>query len=837
MQSIARTSAVALAAVLFTAQSLAQTREADIRGATQDAVKAIRSLRLVAKSVRQGDTQYLTVVLAGGVEWPRWRYHVRQEGADGRTIERIVTYDAGRASTLQMDGLGGSVANSNAPEQFMSFIGIYLSNLGLGTPVPRSLQSWLTIFDSPRITITDIVGRPGVVLLRDAAGLDRELDAAFGFMPTKVRFWNASDETVAAMTFSDYRRVGPLWLPYKLDVEGKTPEVTTILEASANFEVTDRDFQIAMPYGTSVLLEAGDPRIVGVGSIDETIEALNVWNAYGSMFGRVAARITPGATSVSVVGTIDKALFASGALALLAVLIDCLRRRSRVIARTAALFVVGFAGNNRVAHAQEPAAPEPNHERLSAVNSAYVVIQQYGRSVDWSVLDREVGQNPGLSAIREKALTPQQIHSYSCRPTLEELSRWPNPAIVMLKPRRTFPYERCVVLVGHNEHGFTLIDPHPFGRLAPFSDEEFAGVWTGDALLTSPVPIEFKSPMRMWAILAAAIGLLAIVFRLGLARRAVGSGMVALLVLTIGCAGAPATPPSSKSADVSIDPPNWQAGDQYPTTVSRVFNIRNSGTAPVSVTKAVPSCGCMASGLPKGARIDAGSSLEFTLRITLKGRSGPLKHTMRLDFSNGDQRTIEFTALVKRGVYAEPELLEPSETASSLSTFDVSLRSDDSSEFDVTSATCASRAVRASIDGKVVRVMLVNNNRESVVRDTLVISTSHPQAPAVNVPIIARFKLSWQIEPKFFNVSSDAGDSIEREVEIKSLTGVAFTVKLSDSDLAQVTPKSNVASVAQTVALRVKRPSLSDGPVRLEIPVQTTLPDATEIVVPFLFYK
>ncbi len=71
------------------------------------------------------------------------------------------------------------------------------------------------------------------------------------------------------------------------------------------------------------------------------------------------------------------------------------------------------------------------------------------------------------------------------------------------------------------------------------------------------------------------------------------------------------------------------------------FVVRNIGDLPLVLTRAVPTCGCTASDLPKEP-IAPNDSVELKVSFDPRGRQGPFTKSISL-YSNGKQGSLVLT--------------------------------------------------------------------------------------------------------------------------------------------------------------------------------------------------
>lgn len=480
----------------------------------------------------------------------------------------------------------------------------------------------------------------------------------------------------------------------------------------------------------------------------------------------------------------------------------------------------------------------PDTQCASAARAAYLVRAAFGQFATLTELQAEMTAGAGdIGGALRRVLAGAGLHVEAVALSVEELQRWPHLAILSLPAPGGGTRERFGVFVGGNGDRITLMDPNPFGRLARWTRDELAAQWNGRALLVSPTPFRVRLPWRpaLWcsAIVLAALVVLGLLVRIG--RRGAVGALPLLLVFVAGCGGS-AAPPARGNRPRLLEQA-WQTGDCYPTTLERSFTIRNDQAVPIRVAEATTSCGCIAVGLPVGVEIPPDGSHDFKLSIDLTATRGPTSHTITIVYSDARREAIRFNAVVKRGVVARPgdltfHLAAPGDVASQR----VALESDDGGEFSITGASA--EAARVAISGNAVEVAYSHDNRTSFRDDVLKITTTHPRAQELRVPIRVRYDLTWELRPPgFYYHTRPDGSFVERTVTVVSTSGSLFTVAPAQSDDVVVTPLSVAPSPVQDVRIRLRCPVVRGAPRRIVATLVTTLHDAPEIAVPCVFYR
>ncbi|MGD8453303.1 MAG: hypothetical protein PVJ57_15935 [Phycisphaerae bacterium] len=800
--------------------------------------------RLFAEDRDDVTLRHAEVTLIGDPPWRYWRYQqvlTRETGA----LRHITSYDGVSYVLLQGDGMGGCFSEY-MNDAYMTVAALYLAHLGLGPERPGSTGNWRTFFAIPQLTLTEDSERPGIVTVATDS-VTRELDSRYGFMPVRTRVAGVSDRE---FVFGGYRCYDGLWLPETFEVRGPKPSTEHVYPESVrvNQGLRPEDLRVPFPFGTSVSYDEDVVRVYGWASLAEAEEGLHNWLVYDGVFGRLPAQTKAVGAAAPIRESAGIGPFVAVGNIVLALVFSVLafgRRRSRRVATTTLLLLAAAP----VWADDEPAAVPAE---ASAVYCTYLTLAIYGRDVALAPLLDTMWTNGPRDNIEERVaerLRAAGVHAEVVEMDFADVERWPYPAIVELRSTKSRPGRPFGVILASGDGQFTMADPNRYGHLAPYPREWLLERWHGRAILTSPVPIRTDNPWRMWAWLSGIAPLLALAALLWRRRRpaapvTAAAGLVLVLGLT-GCdrAAAPAAPAATTTpaaGRIFVEPETWTVASCYPESVRQEFIVRNTYATPQSITDAHASCGCMATVLPPDSTVPARGELKFPVRVHLSGAHGHVKHTLTFRFSDGTAQEVLFSAKVLRGVYPEPRNLTLSSAQpGELVRGEVQLVSDDEQPYEITEAVAPLvRNVEINHDDSTITVIIANENRHATLRDTLTITTTHPHAPTLRVPVLATFELTWAVEPTgvFIHEPGDA-EFIERTVKVISVHDVPFVVERSESPAATVEPLQRAPGTVQEVRLRVRRPEVRGASRRVEVALRTTLPAAEEIVVPVVFYR
>ena len=779
--------------------------------------------------------------LIGRPAWQLW-WLALDGRKDGRADFRILSFDGRFYHSLSADGLGACVSEFNPPDAYMSYAGISLSCMGLGPEEEGSGRNWISLLRSNRdFSLEDCPNEPGVVRLSDGHWT-RYLAAQYGFMPVRM-------ERGPSVRFdlSEYQEYGHIWLPGHIRRSGDQSFEECVCDVHINQGLGVADTAISYPFGTSVLYDQDVTRVFGTADLREAEEGLQNWLGYFGRFGRAEYNVAPIADQATIVAEPGARPYLISGLTLIGLgqLLPSLRRRAR--RGIAAAVLLGVCLAPRPGFAAEPES-ELLGESPSACFCTYIVGALYGCPVQLPDLTDHFASRQASSSLGKIAATLGEwgVYTQTAWLALDKLESWPYPVVLRLRSRDAMPYVRFAVLTGVNELGYTLVDPNRYGQLQPVTRERLLDLWSGQVLLTSPVPIRIQDPWQILTYTAVAFLVVCIVvFGWRSARRhrhaAALAGAVGLLFV-VGCGrDAPKeTPIQGTRTARHLDTRTWDAGEIYPESVRQEFALSNTTSQSLTVLKVSPSCGCMTGYLPQGLQLAPQTSQEFTLSIDFSGDAGPVTHTLRFEYSDGTAESLQVTAYVKRGVYPDPAKLtfesqEPGERIAR----ELRLLCDDGQPFEIIGAEAPlAQSVTFAPGATSIFVVMYNNNDTTMLTDTLTIETSHPRSKSIRVPLIAYYALTWDTRPSgFFFHEGDGEEYVERTVTVVSKREIPFVVMAAAADGLTVEPLAQESAPSQDVRIRLRRPHALGAPKRELVSLNTTLPDAPVVNVSFIFYK
>lgn len=822
----------------------AQTTIDDVRAARRLLAEDIADIQYTWQRRNDQFTEVCRLWLIGRPMWSAWKCESRITFVSGKSRTSAHAFDGELYRILQGDGRGAVLPASHGKRAYRAFGPIWLTTAGL------SPESWTrALFASPTAYVEDVPESPGIVRLRTRdIPVELELDALRGFVPLRETWRNPDGSYLSDRILEDYRQVDGFWIPHRL-VDRLNGQVEEVRDVRVNQGLRAEDMRVSFPFGTNISYPNDVTRVAGDSGLAEAEEALQVWFAHLGQFRRSSAYTTATEAAATLrrssrLAAMIPAINVCLGLALAASGLLLARRRSAAAAPL--ILLLGLTPRCTAATAQETTE---NSLAGSAAAVTYLTLSVYDREVSLADLLESLPAARDASAFEAIAarLAQAGLQALPVRLSIDELKTWRYPAILVLTGPGGADQTRLAVLLASDGDLFTLADPWQLGRLDPWTRDRLGAAWTGQALLTAPVPIRVSDPWLagVYASFAApAAGLLFALVRVRRVLRPLGTGacgsVILLALQLVGGCGRPAGGPDPPVGEtVRLDSTEWSAGSCYAETVRRTFQLTNRGQAPVKITAIKPSCGCMLLDAPLGAEVAAGQTLTFTLSVDLRRARGPVQYTLRLELSNGQAHTIHFSASVHHGVYAEPDAVRvvsatPGERIESR----IRLIGDDERPFEILSAVLPA-AERVEIDAqrKIVSVTIANLNRVPAVQDVLRVSTTHPRAPTLELPVFAQFERTWEIRPSGLYLRGvGPGEAVDKIVRIRSRTGTPFVVSAAQSDAFEAVPATSEASPEQEVRIRLRKPSGRPALLRLTISLPTSLPDAPLVDLPVVFY-
>jgi hypothetical protein len=271
-------------------------------------------------------------------------------------------------------------------------------------------------------------------------------------------------------------------------------------------------------------------------------------------------------------------------------------------------------------------------------------------------------------------------------------------------------------------------------------------------------------------------------------------------------------------------------------TVTHTFVIRNTGDAPLEITRLRPACGCTVARMD-APRIPPEGEGRLSATLTLKGRSGPQRKSIRVHSNDPDNpvTTLWLTGTVHKELAFEPSALDFGRVAPDAEfarMVALTSRRPDVGITAVRPGTAGWYAVEfdpARRDAFVVR--LCPPLPCGVQRDTLTVRTSHPTRPPVKLAVSVSVLGALDVVPSQLVLAGSPGTRVTRSILLRPGTVSVYTVN-------RVTvPDAQIVSTVRAVSPGVWRIDLAGIPVQPDldgaaVTIHTSVESMPDIVVP-----
>jgi hypothetical protein len=130
------------------------------------------------------------------------------------------------------------------------------------------------------------------------------------------------------------------------------------------------------------------------------------------------------------------------------------------------------------------------------------------------------------------------------------------------------------------------------------------------------------------------------------------------------------------------------------------FTLKNTGDEDLLIHAVRPACGCTAARLPRQS-IPPGESVDLSTQLTLAGRTGSMRKTIRIDSNDPSTPSLELALVGKTTTDVEilpPVLVLKKNSPSQPATGSVRIKSTDGSQFEITEMRSASGKIKLRAD-------------------------------------------------------------------------------------------------------------------------------------------
>ena len=320
--------------------------------------------------------------------------------------------------------------------------------------------------------------------------------------------------------------------------------------------------------------------------------------------------------------------------------------------------------------------------------------------------------------------------------------------------------------------------------------------------------------------------------------------MALILAVTMWAAGSFAQEPAVEHAPkIVCAEPTFNFGEMESSRdVEHTFILKNEGDLSLEIKQVRPSCGCTVANISQNT-IPPGGQAEVTTRLSLRGRQGAQHKTISVESTDPKQPTL---VLSLEGTAVEEMRVQPNQlffgriTTDSTVTgvVEITVQSTNVVKVTRTSSNTSNltATTEASPDGKLIRVIVSTRPplERGTLRGNIHIETDHPKYPSMDIAVSAFVVADITFAPEELPVAESVGQPAARYVLVRSETGKKFQVTKVEVPLPSITYK------IQPVEAGGYQVELGNIPSTREVEgksvrIQTDMPGAADIVVPFRF--
>ena len=206
----------------------------------------------------------------------------------------------------------------------------------------------------------------------------------------------------------------------------------------------------------------------------------------------------------------------------------------------------------------------------------------------------------------------------------------------------------CLIVVGHDEGAFLVVDPHRASVVQRLSEEAFEATWSGSALLIAKQPSDLPLLFgRVSVSLAVALGTFAALLGAFLYRRraTTSHALVVAIVAVGGCAYEPESVPQTGGLafdETTLTHPPVLRGGEEATIAEGAFRFVNRADYPITISEVKDGCGCDRIRFPRDP-IHPGEEGTVTLFANVSERSGRLSLAALVVTDEGPEHATQLT--------------------------------------------------------------------------------------------------------------------------------------------------------------------------------------------------
>jgi hypothetical protein len=290
--------------------------------------------------------------------------------------------------------------------------------------------------------------------------------------------------------------------------------------------------------------------------------------------------------------------------------------------------------------------------------------------------------------------------------------------------------------------------------------------------------------------------------------------------------------------------PTYHFGELNNTKdVEHTYILKNEGDLSLEIRQVRPSCGCTVASISQKT-IPPGGQAEVSARLSLRGRQGPQHKTISVESNDPKQPML---VLNLEGTAIEELRVQPNQlffgriTADSSVTSTVEITVHGTNVMKITkteSSTSNLTAVtESSPDGRTFRVSVRTQPPlpRGAFHGNVRVETDHSKYPAVDIAVSAFVVGDITFAPEELLVFEQAGQSTSRYVLVRSETGGKFQIRTVRVPISSMSYKIQPVEAGGGYQVELSNIPSTREVEGKELHIQTDLPGAADIVIPFRF--
>lgn len=292
---------------------------------------------------------------------------------------------------------------------------------------------------------------------------------------------------------------------------------------------------------------------------------------------------------------------------------------------------------------------------------------------------------------------------------------------------------------------------------------------------------------------------------------------------------------------IVVDEPEFHFGEQANNQrIDHTFVVRNEGDSKLLITNIRSSCGCTV-GNVTSREIDPGETSEITASYNLRGRRGRQRSVLTIESNDPDQRQ---TRLTMSGYALQEMTVRPTTVVFG----QVPVGSRSQRQVELTGVSDLPFQVeRVEIQGDGFDVIdqeeiAPHHHRLSIEtvpdgesghrRATLVVHTSHPRVPVVQVPLNADWAGALSVAPAAITLMAGSDRPVTRFIVVRpaAVTDFEITEVIVPSDSIET---AVLSLPNQSYRIQLRNVVASDELNGQSVRIRTNVDDLDDLEVPF----